>query len=310
MLLLLGCNSFSRRQREAEYSPSEGILEIVAVLRLHLLDDTYRFPPAVDFSGRNVYRASLLRLENLERVESDAIRSGYMNGVVSFTKARALERLRAYDLATQHYRDSARYPGELREIALESGAIVARIAEAITIGIDLVDPLSETGLSPLPPDGQSVRIALDNRMARLSTILEDVRDTHYRWIVQEEIERADVVRALYFVEMRSALNDGTLIALQELQRVVTRHGASKYRLRHLLRLADFYATLSRKYLAAIPPESLLFDPAQFHEMADPAIQLYEMVASHDGRPEKLEAARSLEAFLALILTIDADRFDS
>jgi hypothetical protein len=147
-------------------------------------------------------------------------------------------------------------------------------------------------------------------MARLSTILEDSADSHYRWIVQEEIERADVVRALYFVEMSSALDDGILIALQELQRVVTRHGSSKFRLRHLLRLADFYATLSRKYLTAIPPESLLFDPAQFHEMADPAIQLYELVASHDGRPEKLEAARSLEAFLALILTIDADRFDS
>ncbi len=110
--------------------------------------------------------------------------------------------------------------------------------------------------------------------------------------------------------MRSALNDGTLLALQELQRVVRRHGASKNRLRHQLRLADFYATLSRKYLTAIPPESLRFDPARFHEMADPAIQLYELVASHDGRPEKLEAARSLEAFLALILTIDADRYDS
>ena len=168
MLLLVGCNSFSRRQAAAEYSPSEGILEIVAVLRLHLLDDTYRFPPAVDFSGRNVYRASLLRLENLERAESDAIRSGYMNAVLSFTKARALERLRAYDLAAQHYQESARHSGELREIAIESGAIVASIAEAIAIGIDLVDPLSDTGLSALSLDGERVRIALDNRMARLS----------------------------------------------------------------------------------------------------------------------------------------------
>ena len=35
----------------------------------------------------------------------------------------------------------------------------------------------------------------------------------------------------------------------------------------------------------------------------------EVIASHDGRPEKLEATRSLEAFLAMTLSVDADRFD-
>jgi len=67
--------------------------------------------------------------------------------------------------------------------------------------------------------------------------------------------------------------------------------------------------LSREYLAAVPPESLGFDPARFRELVDAAIRLFELVASHDGRPEKLEAARSLEAFLALTLSVDADRFD-
>jgi len=152
---------------------------------------------------------------------------------------------------------------------------------------------------------------LDERVARLSTLLEleEVVGTQYEWIIQEEIERADWIRGEYFVAMRFVLPDGTLLALQELQRVATRHGASKNRLRHLLRLADFYVTLCREYLAAVPPESLGFDPAKFSELSDAAVQLYEVVASHDGRPEKLEATRSLEAFLALTLTIDADRFD-
>lgn len=309
-IVLAGCNTFSRNQAAAEYAPSEGILEIVAVLRRHVPDDTYRFPPAVDFTGRNIYRASLLRLENFERTESSAIRSGYLDGVVSFAKARALERLRAYDLAGQHYREAARFPGELKGVALESAEFVDRIAEALAIGIDLRDPLGSAGLTARPLDAKTVRNDLDARLALLDAILEDARDTHYRFMIQEEIERTDVVRAVYFSQIRSALDDGALVALQELQRVVTRHGASKLRLRHILRLADYYASLAHEYVEAVPPESLNFDPAQFRELADAAIQLFELVASHDGRPEKLRATRSLEAFLALTLTIDADRFDS
>ena len=304
-----GCSTFSAKQAQARYSPSEGILETVAVLRRHVPDDTYRFPPANDFSGRNVYRASLLRLESLERAEADAIRSGYMDDVIAFAKARALERLRAFDLAAQHYRESARLSSEFRPAALESAAICERIDQTVAIGIDLIDPLADGGVTPLPLDSMAVRIDLDERVARLSSLLEEVRDSHYRWIVQEEIERADWIRAQYSVAMRAIVEDGTLFALQELQRVVTRHGASKNRLRHLLRLADFYETLSREYLAAVPPESLEFDPARFSELVDAAIRLFELVASHDGRPEKLEATRSLEAFLALTLSVDADRFD-
>ena len=116
----IGCSSFSSKQEEAQYGPSEGALETVAVLRRHVPDDTYRFPPASDFSGRNVYRASLLRLENLERAEEGAMRSGYMDDVIAFAKARALERLRAFDLAALQYRESARLSSELRTVALES----------------------------------------------------------------------------------------------------------------------------------------------------------------------------------------------
>lgn len=305
----LGCSTFSAKQEEARYSPSEGVLETVAVLRRHVPDNTYRFPPANDFSGRNVYRASLLRLESLERAEASAMRSGYMDDVIAFAKARALERLRAFDLAAEQYRESARLSSELRPVALESAALCERIDLAVAVGLDLHDPFSDAGVDPLPLDAINVRQGLDERISRLSRLLGELDETHYRWIVQEEIERADWIRAQYSVAIRSVVENGTLLALQELQRVVTRHGASKNRLRHILRLADFYAMLGREYLAAIPPESIAFDPARFREIFDAAIQLYELVASHDGRPEKLEATRSLEAFLALTLTIDADRFD-
>lgn len=308
-LSLVGCQTFSRQQAEAVYGPSEGILEAVSVLRRHVPDDTYRFPAAQDFSGRNVYRASLLRLESLERAEAAAIRSGYMDAVLLFSKARALERLRGFDLAAQHYREAARLSSELRENALQSAELCERIHAATRVGLDLVDPIADGGVEPLPLDAVAVRADLDERVARLSLLESQLEDTHYRFMAQEEIERADVTRAHYFVALRFVLPEGTLIALQELQRVATRHGGSKNRLRHLLRLADFYTALSTEYLAAVPAASLAFDPARFGELADAAIQLYELVASHDGRPEKIEATRKLEAFLALTLGIDADRFD-
>ena len=309
LLLTTGCQTFSTKQQEALYGPSEGILETVAVLRRHVPDDTYRFPPATDFSGRNVYRASLLRIENLERAEAAAMRSGYMDGVLHFAKARALERLRAFDLAAGHFRESARLSEELRETALASADICDRLEQASRVGLELSDPIAEGGVAPLPLDPRLVRSDLDERVAQLSLLEREFETSHYRWIAQEEIERADVVRAQYFVAMRFILPDGTLLALQELQRVATRHGSSKNRLRHLLRLADFYATLSSEYLTALPPESLDFDPTRFSELAEAAIQIYELVGSHDGRPEKVEAARKLEAFLALTLGVDADRFD-
>lgn len=306
---LPGCTTFSRAQREATYAPSEGVLETVAVLRRHVSDDTYRFPPASDFSGRNVYRASLLRLESLERAEAAAMRSGYMDAVLHFAKARALERLRGYDLAAQHYRAAAALSQELRDEALAGAATCEEIRDAVAIGLDLTDPLADSGAVPLPLDPAVVRLDLDERVARLSLLEGELRGSHLRAVVREEIERADVTRARYFVAMRRVLPDGTLLALQELQRVASRHGASKHRLRHLLRLADFHAELTREYLAAVPPESLDFDPARFDELVESAIRLYELVGSHDGRSEKLEATRKLEAFLALTLDVDADRFD-
>jgi hypothetical protein len=305
----LGCQTFSSRQAEALYGPTQGILETVAVLRRHVPDDTYRFPPAGDFGGRNVYRASLLRLENLERAEAAALRSGYMAAVLHFSKARALERLRAFDLAAQQYRESARLSDELWQPALESAETCDRLDQAIRVGLELADPIAEGGVAPLPLDPVRVRADLDERVTQLSLLEREFETSHYRWIAQEEIERADVTRAQYFVAMRFILPEGSLLALQQLQRVATRHGSSKNRLRHLLRLGDFYSTLASEYLLALPPESLDFDPTRFSEIADAAIQLYELVSSHDGRPEKIEAARKLEAFLALTLNVDANRFD-
>ena len=290
LCVALGCASTSERKEAALYGPSESVLEVVAVLRRHVPDDTYRFPPATDFTGRNVYRASLMRLENLERVHLESLRAGHMDGVIPFAKARALERLRAYDLAAQHYRRAAEKDDELVEDALRSAETCDAIDRALEVGIDLTDPVRMSGVGALPLDWEKVIGELDERVARLGELREPGLAKHYEAVLRQEIEHADLTRARYFVSMRSALPNGHVRAISELHRMTTRHAASHLRLHHLLSLADLYAELAHEYVLAVPPRSLQFDPPHFREMVDAAVGVYQRVANEDGTPEKLQAA--------------------
>ena len=121
------------------YAPTENVLEVVAVLRRHVPDDTYRFEPARDFTGRNVYRSSLLRLENLENRQEDALRAGHLDGVIAFAKGRALERLRAFDLAADAYRIAADRDPELRAEALRSADVCAALQSSSEGGSELAE---------------------------------------------------------------------------------------------------------------------------------------------------------------------------
>lgn len=304
------CSTTKTEKLEATYGPTESVVEVVAVLRRHVPDDTYRFPPATDFTGRNVYRSSLLRLETIERIQADPLRSGYMDPVIDFAKARALERLRAYDLARLHYLRAGQREGELHDSAEKSAAICDRISEAVGIGIQLENPLRPPTDGPPPgtDNPEQVVAQLEERVALLSFLYDELEGSYFQAVIAEEVERADEVRASYFVDRRNILPDGQLRAVAELQRVITRHAASKNRLKHMIVLANLYSTLAREYVEASPPESLEFDPAEFQDLIEPAAELYESVAAHDGTPEKLEAARRLEALLAFTLQVDGDRF--
>jgi hypothetical protein len=295
---------------DPKFQPPASVLEVVATLRRHVPDDTYRFEPARDFTGRNVYRSGLIRLESLERVHADALRPGHLDDVIAFAKGRALERLRAYDLAAAAYRRAAERSGELRGDALRSAALCDALDEAAKIGWEPDRPqLTDQPPDPAPLDPEQALADYERRLALLEALLAEAEGTHHVFVIREEIERADVARARYFVARRAIAPDGDLRAIAELQRLVTRHRESKNANRHLIELADLYATLAEEYVEARPPESLWFDPPAFQELVDAASRLYEAVANQDGTPEKLEASRRLEAFLAFTLRVDRDRFN-
>jgi hypothetical protein len=287
--LLLGCASTPAQ--DPFYRPTEDVLEVVAALRLHLDDDTYRFPPARDFTGKNVFRASFTRLERLEEIYREKFRAGYMTDVLLFAKARALERIVEYDLAAQHYARVASLESPLRQEAERSRAVNARLAEAHR-------------LAPDPhADPDAALAVFDDRTGRLEGLLPEVEGTHHAFVVREEIERSDRDRADYFDARRRLEPALDVLALQQHQRLVQRHAESKERNRHLVDLADLYASLSRQYIARVPPTSLDFDPATFDEYAFGATRLYEAVSQQDGAVEKIEAGRKLEAFLAFTLQV-------
>ena len=307
LVLLLGCAATP--EPDPRYGPVENVLEVIAVLRVHVPDDTYRFEPARDFTGRNVYRSSLLRLESLELIHAEALRAGHMDAVIAFAKARALERLRAFDLAAEQYRIAARRDPTLKVEALRSADVCDSLDRAAKMAVGL-DDLAGDGEGQLPSDTapEAVILGFEERVQLLGETGDACAETHYAAVVHEEIERADVARARYFGGLRKVLPDGNVRAIGELQRVVTRHSESKYANRHMIALADLYADLAVEYVDAYPPESLRFDATRFRELTDSASRLYELVANQDGTPEKLEASRRLEAFLAFALRVDRDRF--
>ncbi|MEM7411257.1 MAG: hypothetical protein AAF430_13555 [Myxococcota bacterium] len=291
---------------DPRYRPAASVLEIIAVLERHVPDDTYRFPPARDFTERNVYRSTLLRLENLERLHESALRAGHFDGAIAFAKARSLERLRAFDLAAIAYRRAAELEPTLSAEAQRSAALCDDLHAAATAPDFLATPAS-AGVVTLP----SVEAALDafeTRAEALEQLLADAGDTHHRHVIREEIERLDLTRARHFRRLRDWIPDGGVRAAGELERVALRHQESKFAARHLLALADLYADLAVEYVEAHPPEGLRFDPGDFRDLVESGARIYEMVAARDGTPERIEARRRLEAFLAFSLSVDRDRF--
>lgn len=276
---------------DAVYRPTESVLEVVTLLRLHRDDDTYRFEPARDYTGKNVYRASLDRLESLEALYADKFSAGYLAAELLFAKGMALERITEFGLAAEHFAHAAGLESVLAVPAAEAASICERLDAARAI-----EP---------PPDAapEHAMQVFDERLRLLDELLQEAGTTWHRPVVREQIERSELERAEYFrarwmLEPRLAAT-----ALQQYQVLLQNHADSKYRNRHLIALADLYTDFSRRYAERNPPVSLRFDPAVFDEYAQSATRLYESVSQQDGAIEKLEASNKLEAFVAFTLEI-------
>lgn len=280
---------------EAAYRPTESVLEAIAVLRLHIDDDTYRYPAARDFNGKNIFLASLTRLERLEQIHEEKLSSGYLLAPTLFAKGRALERLGEHELAALHYQRVASFDSVLRRPAEES----QEISELLSISRRAAPTLNAT------PE-RAIAI-FESRSHPLDQRLPKTEGSHHWFVIQEEIERIDEARARYFGLRAQLEPELSKVSLAQFQRLLRRHPESKNHNRHLLDLADLYSGLARSYVERFPPTSLDYDPATFDEQVFGATRLYETVSNQDGSIEKIEAARKLEAFLAFVLRIQNEK---
>ncbi len=294
LVITLGACASSKTPEE-RYSATQSVLEVVTVLRLHTDEDTYRFPPGRDFSGKNVYRASFTRLESLEHVYEEKFRSGHMNDVILFAKGRALERITEYELAIAHYQRVGKMDSPLAETSRRDASICSRLAQAA---------------ATRPETGSTAESALSiyaDRIEALLALRKEVAGTHYSFVADEEIEQAEVERATHFALRSQSDPVFDRTALELLQTLVRNHSESKLYNRHLLRLADHYQDLSRRYALRYPPPSLKFDAATFEEYAIGAQRLYGIVSRQDGAIEKIEASHKLEAFLSFTLGVYSEK---
>jgi tetratricopeptide (TPR) repeat protein len=191
------------------YKPTESVLEVVTVLRRHVPDDTYRFPPGQDFTGRNVYRSSLLRLEGIEAIHTDALRASHMDGVIAFAKGRALERLQAYELAAKQYRLAADLDSELAVEAFRSADLCDALDAVTDIAVGLNELAEQEGLET---DADGMLELFERRNGRLEVLELQAEGSHHVYVVQEELERSDTARAEYFLALRQILQDGDVRA--------------------------------------------------------------------------------------------------
>ena len=215
--------------------------------------------------------------------------------MVLFAKGRALERIREYHLAARHYQRVSVMESALVGPASIGDEICSRLLAASTLA-----PGAESTAE------EALRV-FDERRAALEGLLAEVAETHYVFVVMEELERADAARASDFAVRARANPLLDQLALDQFRALVANHPNSRNRYRHLLDLADFYAALSRRYVREAMPASLRFDPATFDEYAYNTTRLYETVSQQDGAVEKVEATRKLEAFLAFQLQVHDEK---
>lgn len=278
----LGCAS-SLPRKDPRYQPAENLLDILADFQHHLSDDNYRYEPAQDITGKNIYRATLLRLESYEKANPNSLKP-----IVSFSRARALERLGDYEGAIRSYRPLTQMDSKLKEQAEKGLKTCQEFQETRSFSLEkhsLQDQLTE----------------LEKKRALWGALVEKYSGGPYESLAREEEERVDQERVRFLEDHRHSLKDGNAMILLAHQEMISKHTQSKKIDEHLLGLADFYFSLAKEYVQEHNPAGTGFDAPTFNQFTNSAVQIYGALArARYGKPERLEAKGKLEALRAFV----------
>lgn len=285
---LLDCAREHRPVADGRYEPYENLLEIASDIQRHAHDNSYRFPAPRDPSGQNLYKASLIRLLNFEKIYPRR-----MTDIVAFTKGICMERLHDYDGALKAFGSVAASDSPLRERAQTKLPILAKFNDLAAYRIEknnVGDYLTE----------------MEFRLDLWRKLIDEVKGTPYEWLALEDEEKAEQQLAEFAAQNYLIIRNGAESALNLYRQLTVKHAASKNINLHYLNWADFCALLAKRYAQEKDPRSLDFDMPTFNKSADAAIRLYSLVAQKDGAEEKVQALGKLQSFNAYVARIQGE----
>ena len=289
-LILLGAalTSCAHTPPQAPY-PHESIMTIIAELKIHLERDPYRRPPGVDMEGRNIYRVSLARLDQLKQLTSEEYRD-----VLAFARAQCDERLGDWSTAAADFDLAATGKDPLASIARQRAHSAAQLADLT--------------------NRQAMSQTLDGYLNDLDVLerqLEKLKDSKPDWpydsYVTIELERTREEQARLLFENRLVRPGALPQALEKATQLVDQHTDSWRISEHRLLLGSFFETLARDWATDHPPQGNTFASGeeQWKGWVEKARQSYRIVAQTDGDPVKPEGQARLRALDAWSLRVEA-----
>lgn len=282
-LLAGGC---ARKPVEPPY-PHESVLTVIAELKIFLEQDPYHLAPGTDLDGRNIYRVSLQRINQLEELLSDEYRD-----ILAFARAQCMERLGEWRHAEVFYEQSAAYGTRLAPEAEERAAAARHLRS-------LLDR------SQFSQSLESYLNELEVQERQLNEWAETDPPWPYASLARAEAEsiREELVGLLLM--NRRLLARGSERALEAAQRLAERYHDSYRAGEHRLLLGSIYETLARDWAVLHRPDTLGFDEGEalWTGWIEKAREAYRAVAQSDGDPAKPEARARLRALEAYALRI-------
>lgn len=266
--------------------PHESVLTVVAELKLFLERDPYLWPPGQDLEGRNIYRITLSRLDNL----GESIDPVYED-VLAFASAEAYERLGEYQLAAEKFALAARRGSGLSERAQEREQFCLKLARLI----------DRSGFAS-SLEGYLTDMSVARR--RLREWGENDLPYPYPSLVRLERERLLGDEARLWFQYRALLPGALDAALRAVETLLTEHAESWHVMEHQLLMGGFWEQLARDLTQATPAEGIHFDPElSWEQYVERARAAYREVAEADGNPAKPEGQARLRALDAYALRI-------
>jgi len=261
-----------------KYEPAESLVEILSEFQRQITYDSYRFPTPKDLAGRNIFKATLVKLNNYEKLYP-----GRFKQIIAFNKAKSWERLQDYRRAIKYYKDAEQYM-PLKKTARQNIQICQEF-----------NNLKKQYEKFPGKEPEAVLARLDKMIDSWEPLIRKYMGTPYEPLAREEREQLEFARVLFLEKNWFHRSKGKLLIHNSYRSLIKKHIESKNINRYFIKFGDFYARLAHEYAEEYDPESIHFNSKDFERLANYASELYEVPASKDGIAEKVEAKGKLDA---------------